>query len=460
MAQRTNNKAKRRPVKIVSLFSGAMGLDLGLEKAGFRLAVAVECDPVAVATIQANKPRLRVIANRIENITTGEIKKAGNLKRGDRVVVVGGPSCQAFSTAGQRKSLEDPRGNMFREFIRVVRELRPQFFIMENVRGLLSAAAKHRPLSKRGPGYPHLEADEELGSAFRRVVSSFKRLNYYVAFDLLNAANYGAPQTRERLVFIGSRSGEKIRFPSPTHDKNGKNGLRNWKTLQGAIGRLNGRKHEFKKFRPKKAVLLAQIPQGGNWLDLPKRMRARAIGGAYKSWGGRTGFLRRLSWDKPSPALVTVPDGNATCLCHPTRIRPLSVEEYACIQQFPDSWKFSGSTTQKYRQIGNAVPVGLGRALGMSIRQALRRSPRSYARGKVECISADLMHRLRKTKRTCVNPPRMRRYPKAATLSRWLQGKPRARREIELLAATEVRRLLARLTLDSTASDLQLIAAR
>jgi len=450
MKPRGHQKAKKTTINVVSLFSGAMGLDLGLEKAGLRLAVAVECDPIAVATIKANKPRLGIIAKRIENVSTAEIKTAGKLKRGDHVVVVGGPSCQAFSTAGQRKSLEDPRGIMFQEFVRVVRELRPRFFIMENVPGLLSAAVKHRTLAKRGPGNPKLKSNEELGSAFKRVVTAFEKLNYYVAFDILNAADYGVPQARERLVLIGSRNGERITFPTQTHDRNGKNGLPTWTTLRSAIGDLTRRKHEYRPFRRLKARRLSRIPQGGNWRDLPKRMQVRAIGGAYKSWGGRTGFLRRLAWDKPSPALMTTPNGNATCLCHPTKTRPLSMTEYARIQQFPDSWRFSGSTTQKYRQIGNAVPVGLGRVLGAVIKKALKEKPRRAARGKVECRSAKLMLKLKKTKRTYVNPPRMRRYPKASTLSRWLKGKPRIRnKEVEAYAAVEVRRLLAKIILNT-----------
>jgi DNA (cytosine-5)-methyltransferase 1 len=451
MGQAPKKKRKQRTVKVVSLFSGALGLDLGLEKAGFRIVVAVECDPVAVATIRLNRPRLPVIAKRIEDVTTAEIRKVAKLRRGDRIIVVGGPSCQAFSTAGQRRSLEDPRGNMFRQFVRVVRELRPNFFVMENVRGLLSAAAKHRPLALRGPGNPKLALNEELGSAFRRVTSAFKQLDYYVAFDLLNAADYGVPQTRERLVFIGSRSGERISFPVRTHGKEVE-GLKPWKTLRSAVFRMKRTKHEFKEFHERKIQLLRRVPEGKNWLALPKRMRAKAIGGAYASWGGRTGFLRRLAWNRPSPALVTVPDGNATCLCHPTRSRPLSVQEYARIQQVPAAWRFCGSTNQKYRQIGNAVPVGLGYVIGQAIKQALRQKPRYRARGIVECANVDLVQRLSRTKRTYVNPPHMRRYKKAATLTRWLTGRSRARKDIEVFAAAEVRRILDRISANAAGS--------
>ena len=182
---------------VISLFSGAMGLDLGLERAGFRVAVALECNPFAVATIRANRPDLPLIARRIEEVTTAEILEAAGLKPGDPVVVAGGPSCQVFSTAGARGSVADPRGTLFEHFVRVVSESRPRFFVMENVRGLLSAAAPHRPLNKRGPGYPPLASEEELGSAFQVVAERLRELGYYTVFDVLNAADYGTPQTRQ-----------------------------------------------------------------------------------------------------------------------------------------------------------------------------------------------------------------------------------------------------------------------
>ncbi len=146
---------KPRPT-VISLFSGALGLDLGLEQAGFELRVAVECNRFAVDTIKVNRPQLPIVEKRIEETTTAEILEKANLRAGEATVVTAGPSCQAFSTAGRRGSIGDPRGRLFREFLRVVREARPRFFVMENVRGVLSAAIRHRPLNKRGPGFPRL----------------------------------------------------------------------------------------------------------------------------------------------------------------------------------------------------------------------------------------------------------------------------------------------------------------
>lgn len=420
LKNKNKSKKKGKP-RIVSLFSGAMGLDIGLEKAGFSLAVAIECDPIAVNTIKLNKPRLPVIAKRLENTTTAEIIKTGKLNADADLIVVGGPSCQAFSTAGNRLSLEDPRGAMFREFIRVVRDLRPRFFLMENVRGLLSAAIKHRPLAKRGPGHPHLAPEEMLGSALEQVTTELKKLGYYVTFDLLNAADYGVPQSRQRLFFLGSRDGEDIKMPLATHSESGANGSRPWMTLRKAIGTLK-KKHHFREFSPRKKRLLSKIPAGGNWRDLPRSKQEAAIGAAFHSWGGRSGFLRRLSWDKPCPSLVTTPNGNATCLCHPKATRPLSLEEYARIQGFPTDWKFDGSIDQQYRQIGNAVPIGLSKAIGKSLYAALSLPKRYSFRGKIECARTELLATLVKGKRTYLNPRHMKTYTSKRTISDWMKG--------------------------------------
>lgn len=211
------NSKKKLPV--ISLFSGAMGLDLGLEQAGFEVVLAVECDAQAIATIKRNRPTLPILERRIEDVTTREILKAAGLKRGGAFVVAGGPSCQSFSTAGQRRSLADPRGGLFRHFVRIVSEGRPKFFIMENVKGMLSAAIMHRPLNQRGPGFPALAPEEELGSAFRVIIDELRTLQYYTVFDVLNAADYGTPQYRERILFIGSRDGKQVAMPKKTHSE-------------------------------------------------------------------------------------------------------------------------------------------------------------------------------------------------------------------------------------------------
>lgn len=401
------NKAKKK-IPVISLFSGAMGLDLGLEASGLEVVLAVECDAQAVATIKKNKPNLPVIQQRIETVTSEQILKAAGLKRNGNFVVCGGPSCQSFSTAGQRRSLADPRGSLFHHYVRIIRETQPKFFAMENVRGMLSAALKHRPLDQRGPGHPSLEPDEELGSAFKAIVDELRALNYYVTFDLLNTANYGTPQVRHRLIFLGSREGKGIAIPKPTHHETGEGGLAMWATVRQVIGRFKEASPEGYTLRESEAKYLVHVPEGGNWKDLPESMQREALGGAYVSWGGRSGFFRRLAWDKPSPALPTQPYFRATMLCHPEALRPLSIREYARIQQFPDNWKFAGSVASRYRQIGNAVPVGLGAAIGNAIKAAWSMHVGKHPLGVVETSNTELVRSMLKRPVTMLNPPRMR----------------------------------------------------
>ncbi len=416
--------------KIISLFSGALGLDLGLEQAGFRLAVAVECNRFAAETIRQNRPRLPLVQEHIEKVSTATILEKAGLEVGEAAVVTGGPSCQPFSTVGQRQSMTDPRGVMFKEFLRVVREGRPRFFIMENVRGVLSAAARHRPLKERGPGFPRLRPEEELGSAFAIMLKELKGLGYYVVFDVLNTADYGTPQTRERVVFMGSRDGEPLKLPMSTHSKTGGEGKRRWVTLRQGLKELKDRRPVFSPLSQKKKGFMQRIPEGGNWRDLPKKVQRKALGGAYSSWGGRVGFFRRLSWDRPAPALTTRPDSKATMLCHPTKLRPLSVREYARIQQFPSSWRFEGGRPQQYIQVGNAVPVGLGRALGRALRQAMQGRKRQARLGTLWCPNEGLLRRLTERPRTIVNPPRMRKVKGKEALRKWLRSGTRGRASI------------------------------
>lgn len=424
--------AKQRP--LISLFSGALGLDLGLEQSGFQIRAAVECNRFAAETIKKNRPHIPVIDRRIEDVTTDEILKAAELEPGQAFVVTGGPSCQAFSTAGDRLSISDPRGVMFREFLRVVKEARPRFFVMENVTGVLSAAIRHRPLGERGPGYPPLTAEEQLGSAFILMLKEIRSTGYYVAFDVVNAADFGVPQRRERLVFIGSRDGEVVALPTPAGK--GSNGRRQWKTLRQALHGLKDPEPLYSELPRSKAKFVELIPEGGNWRDLPPRKQKAALGGAHASWGGRGGFMRRLAWDETPPALTTRPDSKATMMCHPNETRPLSVRECARLQQFPDRWVFCGGLPQQYIQIGNAVPIGLGRAIGEALKATSRRRRRIRDQAVVVCGSEDLLERVANRPATVLNPIRMRKVKSAEAAKKWLnstsKNRGRIRRYVKL----------------------------
>lgn len=346
----------------ISLFSGAMGLDLGIEKVGFKIRVCVEKDKWAAQTIRANTS-IPVIERDINDVHTDEILAAAGIGRQDVTLVIGGPPCQTFSTAGKQKGFADFRGNVMLQYLRVVRDILPEFFIMENVRGLQSAKLNSVPAE-----YAEYEPIKDVkGSAFHFMVAEFRKLGYSISHALLNAANYGVPEKRERIVVIGHR-GERVPIPSPTHSENGEFGTKKWNTLRNCIGDMEHRTDlHYTELRKRSRPYMKILKEGQNWRNQPEDMAMQAMGKAYFLSGGKTGFLRRLKFDEPSPTLVTSPTMPATLLCHPTQLRPLSIEEYARIQQFPDSWTFNGRLETIYKQIGNAVPVGLGQAVGQQI---------------------------------------------------------------------------------------------
>ncbi len=412
----------------ISLFSGAMGLDLGLERAGFETRVAVETEKAAVLTVEKNRPKISVINKPIQNVSTSDILEKARLSAGEATIVTGGPCCQSFSTAGKRGSLCDSRGTLFKDFCRVISETKPRFFVMENVKGLLSAAVRHRPLKERGPGFPPLAPEEELGSAFKVITKELASLDYYIIYGLVNSADYGTPQVRHRVLIIGSRDGEDITLPRPTHSKDGKDGKLKWVTLKKALSRVNPK--EWVSFSDRTREVMESIRPGEDWTALPQDIQKEALGAAYHSWGGRKGFYRRLSWDRPAPSLTTAPDGRATMLCHPKEDRPLSVEEYARIQEFPDGYTFEGSLRKKYVMIGNAVPVSLGEAVGRALRKTMKKTAAKGLsedaqdrKGVVKCVDPVLEERLKNRPKTQLNPPRMRQDPDPKAARKWLAQK-------------------------------------
>lgn len=346
---------------VISLFSGAMGLDLGLISAGLNIAVGQDFDKHCVQTMRTNGHK--VLDGDIRQIEPQTIMDLTGLSRGEPFLICGGPPCQPFSTAGKRLGINDPRGSLFMDFVRMIAYIRPRFFIMENVKGLLSASLQHVPLSERNPQLS-LIPNSRPGSVLEVILAQFEELGYKTICGLVDAVNYGVPQFRERFLLIGSRDGEDIFLPMPTHFQMHQNKQYQWATLRDAISDIEHFPGECATFSKERMDLLKQVPEGGNWRNLPVHLTQSAMGGAYESGGGKVGFFRRLSYEQPSPTLVTSPVQKASMLCHPTQDRPLSVAEYARIQQFPDDWSFTGTITAKYRQIGNAVPVGLGKAIG------------------------------------------------------------------------------------------------
>lgn len=280
----------------------------------------------------------------------------------DVFLVAGGPPCQAFSTAGKRLSLQDFRGNVILNYLRVVREISPQYFILENVRGILST-----PLNSVPPEYEceYNDIVELPGSVIYFLWNEFKKLGYFVSFGLFNSANYGVPQIRERIIMFGSKKG-RIPLPSPTHSETGIETGRKWVTIADAFEGL-GKQEQYLEIPKRIQRYLSYIKEGENWTNLPEDIKREAMGKSLDLNGGKTGFFRRLSFNRPSPTLLTSPIMNATLLAHPTEMRSLSVHEYARIQQFPDNWKLHGKISDLFKQIGNAVPTGLGYIAGKTI---------------------------------------------------------------------------------------------
>lgn len=346
---------------VISLFSGAMGLDIGLGKAGLNVVIGQDFDPACVATMRANGHK--VLGGDIRDIDPAGLLEQVGMTQGEPFLICGGPPCQPFSTAGKRLGINDPRGSLFMDFIRMIDYIRPRFFIMENVKGIMSAPLKHIPPAKRDKDDP----EQQLGAVLDVILSEFHKLGYKTVYGILDAVNYGVPQFRERFVLVGSRDNEDIFLPFPTHFQTHQDSAYRWQTLKDSIKDLEHDCGECAAFSKERLEFLRLVPEGGNWRDLPDDVKQEAMGGAYRSGGGKVGFYRRLSYSQPSPTLVTSPVQKATMMCHPTQDRPLSIREYARIQQFPSDWVFMGTSAAKYRQIGNAVPVGLAQALGRAV---------------------------------------------------------------------------------------------
>ena len=340
-------------IKSISLFSGAMGLDIGLNMAGANIVIGQDIEPSCVQTMVVNG--YSGIIGDIRALSVNTLLSAAGMAPGEPFLVCGGPPCQPFSTAGKRLGLNDPRGSLFMDFVRMIDGMRPRFFVMENVKGILSAKLKDEN------GKPTETNVLEI------ILNEFKKLHYNTVFGLLDAVNYGVPQFRERFVMIGSRDNEPVFLPVPTHFQQHQNAANRWVTLGQTIKDLEQMPGECEAFPESRLRYLRMVPEGGNWKSLPLEVQKEAMGGAFSSGGGKVGFYRRLSYSQPSPTVVTSPVQKATMMCHPTQDRPLSVAEYARIQQFPDHWKITGTMAEKYKQIGNAVPIGLSRAIGDAI---------------------------------------------------------------------------------------------
>ncbi|MCW7556224.1 DNA (cytosine-5-)-methyltransferase [Endozoicomonas gorgoniicola] len=334
------NITPKRDYGLVELFAGAGGLAIGLDKAGFKSIVHNEIDKHACNTLRKNRPDWKVVEGDITNVDFTPY-------HGQVDIVSGGFPCQAFSYAGKKLGFEDTRGTMFFEFARAVKETNPKIFIAENVRGLLN---------------------HESGQTLEAIKNVIDELGYeLVEPRVLKAIFYQVPQKRERLILVGIRKDladyVEFKWPSP---------YKRIMTMRDALKKGDLYPEDVpesagQNYPARKAEILANVPEGGYWRDLPDDLQREYMKKSYFLGGGKTGMARRLAWDEPSLTLTCAPAQKQTERCHPEETRPLTVREYARIQTFPDSWEFTGPLTAQYKQIGNAVPVNLAHAIGRSL---------------------------------------------------------------------------------------------
>lgn len=336
-----------------------MGLDIGLEQTGrFEHVACVEKVPAFCETIRRNRdagrfgnPSLKVFQADIRDLTAARVMADLQIERGQLDLIVGGPPCQAFSVFGRRRGLSDERGKLVLEFIRFIDACRPHCFIMENVRGLLSLA---------------VTGSNRKGSLFETIQQGFNDIGYRTDCFLVNSANYGAPQIRERIVVIGNRHNQFAEFPKPTHSDRVEEALAPFRTLGDAIRDKVDLDPTIMDFSPRKKKYLAMVPPGGNWRSLPDEIQRESMGKTYHLKGGRSAYWRKLSFEFPCPTVMTMPNHAGTSMCHPDELRPLTVGECAMVQEFPETWEFAGTPAERYQQVGNAVPIILGQLAGLT----------------------------------------------------------------------------------------------
>lgn len=318
---------------VVELFAGCGGLALGLEKAGFESVMLLEYDKDCTTTLKRNRPRWNVVKDDIQDTDF----------RGYRAdLVSGGFPCQPFSHAGHKLGFADTRGTLFYEFARAVKEIKPRMFLAENVEAIL-----------RNDG----------GKTRDSIMNIMRTLGYDVQYKTLNALNYNVPQKRKRVFFIGRKKSERMpefKYPKPNNRVI---------TLRKAL--KNVPKSEGAKYPKTRAKIFDLVPPGGSWVNLPLRLQKKYMGDHIYAEGGKRGMARRMSWNEPCLTLLCSPSQKMTDRIHPATTRPFTVREYARIQTFPDTWKLTGSMASQYKQIGNAVPVQLARAIGAELYRSL-----------------------------------------------------------------------------------------
>lgn len=385
-------------MKFIDLFAGAGGLSCGLEMAGFQAILANELVEQYAETYRKNNPDVPLIIDDVREVCKLDLKQQLSLKAGELDLLAGGPPCQGFSVNAPVRTLNDERNHLFKDFLRVAAVLQPKAILIENVTGIVQ-------LGK--------------GTVVEQIYNVLQSLGYSVAHRILFAGHYGVPQMRFRTIFIGIRqSNKEIEFPQPTHNASAvanfagakelcfdiaplfASRLKQHTTVWDAISDLppiesgsrnemldyakdsqneyqsNLRQNSYKVWNHSCANLgklnlerLKYIPPGGSWRDIPYDLLPAGMKRARRS--DHTKRYGRLHPDTLCSTVLTKCDPHWGSFFHPTQDRVISVREAARIQSFPDHYKFTGSVTQQYEQVGNAVPPLMAKAIGESIKSTI-----------------------------------------------------------------------------------------
>ncbi|TXI35275.1 MAG: DNA cytosine methyltransferase [Candidatus Moraniibacteriota bacterium] len=363
----------------IELFAGAGGMSLGFEAEGFNVRVASDFDKDCAETHRFNQPESKFLCDSIQKLTYKDFLKEGKFKVGEIDVMAGGPPCQGFSINAPQRNIGDPRNSLFRHYVRLVSELKPKFVVLENVPGMLSL---------------------EGGEVAKNIVKAFEEIGYKMDFKILFAPDFGVPQERRRVIFLGNRIGVPVVFPEPTHYPLGSM-LKPWYvTVEEAIGDLpneTGNKGETLSYPTKKGISkyaremregskvvknhgkgilgeknlqrIKHIPPGGSWRDIPYDLLPAGMQKAKRS--DHTKRYGRLHPNGLASTILTKCDPHWGAYIHYSQERTISVREAARFQGFPDRYEFLGSTASQYIQVGNAVPVPLARAIARAIKKNL-----------------------------------------------------------------------------------------
>lgn len=320
----------------IEVCSGCGGLSTGFIRAGFKPILLNEIMKPFCETLKINHPGVP-----IQNSSMTDLDLSAHKGKVD--VLQGGVPCQAFSQAGERRGLEDPRGKLIVHFNKLILDCEPKVFVVENVKGLTT---------------------HEKGATLASILEMFGNGGKYrVQVKVLNAKDYDVPQKRERIFIVGVRSDIQKEFTYPA------------KSATPVLLRdvlVNVPESPGMTYSQKKIDVMKLVPQGGCWVDLPEEVKKTYVGEkGLAAGGGKRGIARRLSMDEQCLTLTTSPCQKQTERCHPLETRPLTIREYARIQTFPDSYVFSGSVGNQYKQIGNAVPVNLAYAMAKQIKEFL-----------------------------------------------------------------------------------------